>query len=41
MFSGTLLPNEALTVVTPFVAKNQGVFTLIDALRQGMKQRQV
>ena len=32
MFSGTLLPPDALTSISAFVAKNQGVMALITAL---------
>ncbi len=38
MFSGALPPGELPTSVTSFVAKSHGVFTLIDALQQELKQ---
>jgi CheY-like chemotaxis protein len=38
MFSGALPPGELPTTVSSFVAKSDGVFTLIDALQQELKQ---
>jgi CheY-like chemotaxis protein len=38
IFSGALPPGELPTTVTSFVAKSHGVFTLIDALQQELKQ---
>jgi CheY-like chemotaxis protein len=38
MFSGALPPSEMPTTVSSFVAKSDGVFTLIDALQQELKQ---
>lgn len=38
MFSGALPPGELPTTVSSFVAKGDGVFTLIDALQQELKQ---
>jgi CheY-like chemotaxis protein len=38
MFSGALPPGDLPPTVTSFVAKSDGVFTLIDALRQELKQ---
>ncbi|MGA3317749.1 MAG: response regulator [Candidatus Korobacteraceae bacterium] len=40
MFSGSLLPSEALKSVSSFVAKSQGVFALIDALRRELDHLQ-
>jgi CheY-like chemotaxis protein len=38
MFSGALPPGELPTTVSSFVAKTDGVLTLIDALQQELKQ---
>jgi CheY-like chemotaxis protein len=39
MFSGTMLPPEALRAVSTFVSKNQGVLALIEALRRDLHER--
>jgi len=38
MFSGTLLPPDALTSISAFVAKNQGVMALITALERELSE---
>lgn len=38
MFSGALPPGELPRTVSSFVAKSEGVFTLIDTLQQELKQ---
>lgn len=38
MFSGTLLPPDALTNISSFVAKNQGVRALVSALNRDMAE---
>lgn len=41
MFSGALLPSNALNLVSSCVLKSQGVFALIDALRRELDQPQL
>jgi DNA-binding response OmpR family regulator len=41
MFSGTLLPPDALTCISSFVPKNQGVLALVSALERELSRTSV